>query len=490
MLAISPAEGCALLTFAALSGSAFLFTAKAKSDFPAVSLAALRLGIGSLGLCVLGAAATLARRCHERVRARAPSSPPWLLDLGAAMAWPAAPPREWLRPLAAVGLLNTALPYSLYAVAFDNGVEVGAAAVFSGAAPLLSALLAACMLLPHASTAAEEPLPRAGLASPVAGEHAAAEVKVVTTPMHMQSSSDGIYEDDDDDAADVSPLISMPGGPRGARPATATGAATAAWSPTAQARRASAGSSSGRFGAPLGGTALAARAAKRSKPLVYAGLLVGFVGIVLLSVEKIAHPHPHNQSSHVACGGAYGAASDGPSLSSAVLGHCALLVAVASKATASVLAERHLRAVPLFALALGQTVLGFAFALVAALAVDFAYHFGAGPPACAYFGFVAEATPGAWYAVAYLGLCSSCIVYLLQYFLIKRVGAVKQMLVDYLTPVVGIVEGAIFRNELAGLAAGIVAAEVGGVLLVGVGVSMVTGVWDTHCRRRGNARRR
>ena len=77
-----------------------------------------------------------------------------------------------------------------------------------------------------------------------------------------------------------------------------------------------------------------------------------------------------------------------------------------------------------------------------------------------------------------------------RYLLIKRVGAVKQMLVDYLTPVVGVVEGSIFRNELAGLAAGVVAAQACGVLLVGVGVSMATGRWRwDKCRRRRHSQR-
>lgn len=53
-----------------------------------------------------------------------------------------------------------------------------------------------------------------------------------------------------------------------------------------------------------------------------------------------------------------------------------------------------------------------------------------------------------WPALLYLGLASSCAVYVLQFYLIRRVGAVQQMAVDYLTPIVGVVEGAAFRCNL------------------------------------------
>mmetsp|Transcript_8215 Transcript_8215/g.20304 ORF Transcript_8215/g.20304 Transcript_8215/m.20304 type:complete len:324 (+) Transcript_8215:21-992(+) len=61
-------------------------------------------------------------------------------------------------------------------------------------------------------------------------------------------------------------------------------------------------------------------------------------------------------------------------------------------------------------------------------------------------------TPAAsWGAVLYLGLCASCLVYLLQFFLLLGPGAVFQLTVDFLTPVVGLVQGAVWQEELRGL---------------------------------------
>ncbi|CAE8594276.1 unnamed protein product, partial [Polarella glacialis] len=44
-------------------------------------------------------------------------------------------------------------------------------------------------------------------------------------------------------------------------------------------------------------------------------------------------------------------------------------------------------------------------------------------------------------------LLGSCVVYLLQFFLLSRVGAIRQTLMDQLALVVGVSEGALFRGE-------------------------------------------
>ena len=44
-------------------------------------------------------------------------------------------------------------------------------------------------------------------------------------------------------------------------------------------------------------------------------------------------------------------------------------------------------------------------------------------------------------------------VYVLQFFLVREVGAVQQMAVDYLTPIVGVVEGALFRCNFCDISA-------------------------------------
>lgn len=46
-----------------------------------------------------------------------------------------------------------------------------------------------------------------------------------------------------------------------------------------------------------------------------------------------------------------------------------------------------------------------------------------------------------WLGIVYLGLAASCVVYLLQFFLLRTVGSVRQVSVDYCVPVVSIVEG-------------------------------------------------
>ena len=109
----------ALLTYAIIAGSAFLFTKAATQLTPPCTLAALRLSIGSCGLLLLnfvgfGPRETLATLDHMK------------------------------RPHAvAVGLLNTAIPYTLYAYAMHSfGVQVWLAAAISGCTPLIAQILA------------------------------------------------------------------------------------------------------------------------------------------------------------------------------------------------------------------------------------------------------------------------------------------------------------------------------------------------------------
>ena len=89
-------EDVALVAFALIAGSAFLFTDDAKHDFPAVGLAAVRLWIGSFGLLAVWGVGRVAivlraRARADAARARRPGRPqPRSFDNGAD--WPPPPP--------------------------------------------------------------------------------------------------------------------------------------------------------------------------------------------------------------------------------------------------------------------------------------------------------------------------------------------------------------------------------------------------------------
>ena len=76
----------------------------------------------------------------------------------------------------------------------------------------------------------------------------------------------------------------------------------------------------------------------------------------------------------------------------------------------------------------------------------------------------------------YLGLASSCSVYVLQFFVLERCGAVRQIVaVDCLTPAVGVVEGALVNCDLCGASALAVGLASGGALCGALGVALFQG---------------
>ena len=211
--------------------------------------------------------------------------------------------------------------------------------------------------------------------------------------------------------------------------------------------------------------ALAFLPTRRPSASIVGGLLVGFAGIGALAAEKALAPGKHGATTAV--------------------GFLLQLIAVSSKAIASALAQRQMGSAgvvsrstmpnttpALLALqfAAAQALAGLAAALVFALVVDVSPWFGGG------LHTLAPLSHGrVWPALLYLGLASSCLVrgrrrshlsspalrttdcfsqwqvYVLQFYLVREVGAVQQMAVDYLTPIVGIVEGAIFRCNFCGI---------------------------------------
>lgn len=63
------------------------------------------------------------------------------------------------------------------------------------------------------------------------------------------------------------------------------------------------------------------------------------------------------------------------------------------------------------------------------------------------YGFLQRVSRWQWLCLLCLSLLGSCLVYLLQFFLLARVGAVRQSLMDQLALVIGVFEGGFFRGE-------------------------------------------
>ena len=387
--------------------------------FPPIAIAALRLLVGSCGLLVItslwyvitrGGRRQMFDWCSSRLRpgeqhrrASAGSSLTvsngFILESGTGSASRGLS-GTWV-PLIAVGVLNTAIPYTLYGYGFDNGVLVGTAAIIAGSAPLMTAMLASCLLPATALVSG----PGGGRYNPSLSD---------TPRMDLNNGFDSLE---------------------------AFGLGRS-------------GGSHASFASTSGVHAQVGRARTRVRRVV-AGLVLGFLGIIALSVRSF-------EGAEV---------SSGFTIGQLVLGHAIIIFAIASKAMASILAHKYLAHLRVLPLAFAQTVVGACVCLVAALAVDYT-GVESGQNAKGW-QFLTAAPGHAWYSILYLGLCSSCIVYVLQFFLVQQAGAVRQMLVDYMTPVVGVVEGAIFKHEFAHMRPIGVVAEVIGVLLIGLGVFLV-----------------
>jgi drug/metabolite transporter (DMT)-like permease len=150
------------------------------------------------------------------------------------------------------------------------------------------------------------------------------------------------------------------------------------------------------------------------------GLVIGFIGVVILVSRDF---------------GATG-------LQGNILGQLAVLAASISYATAVTFSRKYLR---------GQSpivqsgmVLLFADAIMwlavpavqgSAPGLDFPNHL--------------PTQPITWFAIAWLGLLGSCTAYLLFFWLINAWGPTRASLVTYVFPVIGLVLGIIFLNEVA-----------------------------------------
>jgi len=143
------------------------------------------------------------------------------------------------------------------------------------------------------------------------------------------------------------------------------------------------------------------------------GLGIGYLGVVVLVSRSL--------SAGVA-GSSFG-------------GELALVGSTLSYAVGAVYARHNMRGVPPLVPALFQV--GFAFVIVAAIALV-----QENP-------FAVSWQPDALFAVAWLGIFGSGLAYILNFRLLARIGATRTSLLAYLLPIVGIVSGALIRQETA-----------------------------------------
>lgn len=142
-----------------------------------------------------------------------------------------------------------------------------------------------------------------------------------------------------------------------------------------------------------------------------AGLVVGFVGIVVLMSRDL------------------GIAA----LRDNVWGQVAVLVACVSYAVASTFSRRYLRDQPPLVQSTMILLVGSAVIWGITPAVE--------------RPLVLPALPITWLALAWLGLLGSCLAYLLYFYLLNTWGATRTTVVTYVFPVIGLLLGILFLHE-------------------------------------------
>ena len=174
------------------------------------------------------------------------------------------------------------------------------------------------------------------------------------------------------------------------------------------------------------------------------GLIIGFVGVVIL-VSRDFGPQGLLQGN--------------------LLGQLAVLAASISYATAITFSRKYLRGQP--PVIQSTMVLLFADGLMW-LALPAVWRFA---PA---LDFPAQllaprfpTQPITWFAIAWLGLLGSCTAYLLFFYLINAWGPTRASMVTYVFPIIGLILGILFLNEVADWRLIVGAAlVVGGILAV------------------------
>lgn len=142
-----------------------------------------------------------------------------------------------------------------------------------------------------------------------------------------------------------------------------------------------------------------------------AGLIVGFVGVVVLLSRDF-----------------------GPqSLPGNAPGQLAVIAAVICYATAITFSRRRLRGQPPVLQSTVSLLVADGLLWIAAPIAEWPFH----PPS----------SFAAWFALAWLGLLGSCLAYLLFYYLINSWGPTRASLVTYVFPVIGLILGIVFLGE-------------------------------------------
>jgi len=142
-----------------------------------------------------------------------------------------------------------------------------------------------------------------------------------------------------------------------------------------------------------------------------AGLITGFVGVVVLVLQNLQPNSGQND----------------------ILGELAVLLATVSYAVALIFSRRYLRG--------AKPVVQSTMILVVATGLMWVVTPVVDQP------LVLPSTPLTWIAVIWLGLLGLCVAYLLFFYLNNAVGPTRASLVTYVFPVVGMVLGLIFLNE-------------------------------------------
>jgi drug/metabolite transporter (DMT)-like permease len=151
----------------------------------------------------------------------------------------------------------------------------------------------------------------------------------------------------------------------------------------------------------------------RITPARILGLITGFIGVVVLMSRDL-----------------------GPEArAGSVLGQAAVLAAALSYAGSSVFARRNLRQVDSVVQAFLPLISADTVAWVTALASEAPLQ--------------VPRLPITWLALVWLGLLGSCLAYLLYFHLLHAVGPTRATMVTYVFPVVGVILGVAFLNELA-----------------------------------------
>lgn len=171
-------------------------------------------------------------------------------------------------------------------------------------------------------------------------------------------------------------------------------------------------------------------------PMRILGLAGGFLGVVVL-VSRDLRPEGIHAN---------------------ILGQLAVLAAAISYAVSATFSRRHLRGQPPVVQATMVVLTAEIIAWIAAPAVE--------------RPFAVPALPVTWFALAWLGLLGSCVAYLLYFYLINAWGATRASLVTWVFPIIGLLLGIVFLDEIADWRL-----FVGSVLIVGgiAGVNLRAG---------------